>query len=335
MTARRMTTLLAAAAATCLAACGGSGSGGPGFASSPPPGPGAPPPPPPPPPPAAAAVTIFPNPTPGEYASVGASIAGPGGNLDTFSSGDARYGDVSSAPADQPRIRYSAAGYYEIQMPGQAWDRLQHYSGLSDPTEDNNYFEPASAGMNYGYLVVGNAAKWRGYAYSELGGWGSAAAGRYGYMAFGDPTPAGAVPTTGSASFEGLVIGSADVLQPDFLYGGYVPLYVDGSVTLAFDFAGGTLDGAMSLYGQDGMNPFLIGEFAFRDTVFSVGSTTYSGAFETAAAGDNFFLGRFTGPNAEETIGAWAVPFQFTNGGEYAPADGQVHQAFGAWIARQ
>ena len=33
---------------------------------------------------------------PGEYATVGASIAAPGGNLDTFASPDTRFGSVSS-----------------------------------------------------------------------------------------------------------------------------------------------------------------------------------------------------------------------------------------------
>jgi hypothetical protein len=44
--------------------------------------------------------------------------------------------------------------------------------------------------------------------------------------------------------------------------------------------------------------------------------------------GPNFFLGQFTGPNAQETIGAWALPFIYSD-------DGQVHQAMGAWIAKK
>jgi hypothetical protein len=124
-------------------------------------------------------------------------------------------------------------------------------------------------------------------------------------------------------------------MQADNLYGGYYPLPVDGFVTLNFNFANGTLAGAMDLYGPDGMNPFKIGTYAFKDTVYSAGSTTYSGKFETGSAGDNFFLGRFTGPAGQETIGAWALPFVFTNGGEFVPADGDTHQAFGAWIAKR
>jgi hypothetical protein len=325
-------TLLIGACALTLAACGG---GGERIASVPPPPTGVTPPPPPPPPPTGAEVTIFLNPKPQEYASVGASLAGPGGNLDTYTSADVRFGAVSSADADQAHIRYTSGGYYEIQMPGGEWDRLVHYKGTVGPTTDDNYFQPASVDQNYGYLVISNAAKSKGYSYSEMGGWGSAAAGRYGAIAFGVPTPADGVPMTGSATFEGRVQGSADIMQPDFLYGGYAPLYIDGTVTLDFNFGNGTLAGEMSLYGPDGMNPFKIGTFAFKETVFSAGSRTYSGKFDTSATGENFFLGRFTGPNAQETIGAWALPFVFTNGGEFVPADGQTHQAFGAWIAKR
>jgi len=335
---RRTIGWLLAGAALSLGACGGGGGGGgprPNLNPPPAPTPTPSPTPTPAPGPSGAAVTIFPNPVPGEYAVVGASIAGSGGNLDTYESSSARFGPVSSADSDQMHIRYSSAGYYEIQMPGGSWDRLVHYKGLADPTSENNYFQPASVPQNYGHLAIANAAKWSGYSYSEMGSWGSQAAGRYGAVAFGVPTPAGAVPVTGSATFNGRVMGNADIMQAHGLYGGYVPMAVDGTVTLAFDFAGGTLSGGMSLYGSDGWDSFLLGNFAFKDTVFSVGSTTYSGKFETSSAGDNFFLGRFTGPNAQETIGAWAVPFVFNSGNTAVPPDGQVHQAYGAWIAKR
>ena len=321
--------LLVTASALALAGCGGGGGGGGGtnFTPRPPSTPT--------PTPTSAAVTIFPQPSAGEYASVGVSIAGSGGNLDTYANDTDRFGPVTSADTEQMHIRYAQAGYYEIQMPGSAWDRLVHYGGLLNATSDNNYFQPSGVAMNQGYLVISNSAKWDDYSYSEMGSWGSASASRYGGTAFGVPTQASAVPTTGSATFDGKVQGSADIMQADNLYGGYAPLSVDGTVNLNFNFSAGTLAGQMTLFGPDGMNPFEIGSFAFNDTVFSVGSATYSGKFDSAAPGENFFLGRFTGPNAEELIGAWAVPFLFTKGGELVPADGQVHQAFGAWIAKR
>jgi hypothetical protein len=269
-----------------------------------------------------------------EYATVGASVAGLGGNLDTYDSGTATFGTISTADADQAHIRYNAGGYYEIEMPGTAWDKLVHYKGIVGPSADNNYFQPQSVAQNLGYLVTTNSRD-QGYTYSELGSWGSSAASRWGYVAFGIPTPDGGVPASGSASYSGLVYGSTDILVADNLYGGYFPLSVDGKVDLNFNFGAGALDGSMSLSIPDSLNPVAIGTWAFRDTIFSAGSTTYSGRFDTSALGQNFFLGRFTGPSAQETIGAWALPFVFNQGGAAVTPDGQTHQAFGAWIAKQ
>lgn len=313
-----------------VSACGGGGASGLASTPTPPTAPN----PPPPPPPAAASVTIFKTPVVGTYSSVGASIAGPGGNLDTYTSSDARYGSVSTDEASQPQIRYTAAGQYEVKMPGSDWDQLVAYKGLANPGPDNNYFQPASVAANEGYVVTRNSYK-DGYAYSELASWGSKSASRWGYVAFGSLTQAGAVPTSGTASFEGVVSGSTDIMLADNLYGGYFPLPTDGSVSLNLDFGKGTLAGAMTLYLPDGMNPTLLGTFNFKETIYSVGSTNYAGKFDTAAAGQNFFLGRFTGPTANETIGAWAIPFVFIKDGDTFRADQQTHQAFGAWIAKR
>ena len=324
----RQSYLLIAAASLALGACGGGG-GGAGVNSTPPP-----PPSPPPPPPPTSAVTIFPSPSPAEYATVGASISGPGGNLDEYPGGNSQFGDVSTADADQAHIRYTSGGYYEIKMQSADWDRLVPYKGLVNPPADNNYFQPQSVAMNFGYLVTRNS-RLDGYSYSELGSWGSDAAARWGYVAFGDASPAGGVPITGLATFAGVVAGSADIMSPDYLYGGYYPAGIGGTVTLNFDFGKGTFGGAMDLLLDDGMQPLELGTFGFTQTVFSSGSTTYSGKFNATAAGDNFFLGQFTGPNGEETIGAWAMPFVFDVSGSTLTADHQTHQAFGAWIAKK
>ena len=315
---------LLTAAAVALCSCGGGG----GSAYRPQPAP------PPPPTPASAPVTIFSEPSIGEYASVGASVNSPGGSLDGYSNPDVRFGDVSTKAEDQPLVRYTSEGYYEVRLPGSSWDRLVHYKGLGEPTSFNNYFQPASVAQNQAHLIV-RRSRDNGYVHSELAGWSSASSSRFGYVAFGVPTPAGGVPVAGSANYKGMVSGSTDILVLDNLFGAFYPLYVDGTVALNFDFARGTLDGSMTLMLPDGMNPVELGTWAFKDTVYSSGSTSYSGRFDTNVAGQNFFLGRFTGPNAQETIGAWAIPFLFSKDGETFKADGQTHQAFGAWIAKR
>jgi hypothetical protein len=298
----------ACAIALTLTACGGGGSDS-HVNSTPPP----------PPPSGSASVVIFPNPTPQTYTSVGASAAG--AFFDTGS-----LGSVSSSDADQPHIRYTTAGYYEIQLPGKDWDGLIPHKGYLPPSE--NVFQPASSNN---YFVI-EQAKDKGYLYSELASW-SDDAQRYGTVAFGSSTLPGQVPQTGSATYQGIVGGSSDVVNSNSFDGNY-RVSVAGSVDLNFNFGQGTLAGAITLI-LDDYSPATIGTFAFKDTVFSVGSTSYSGKFDTSATGQNYFLGQFTGPNAEETIGAWALPFIFTTGSSTLTPDGKAHQAFGAWIAKK
>lgn len=232
-----------AAAALVLGACGGGGGGGASLVSTPPPTP-TPTPTPTPPTAGPSSVTIFASPVPGEYASAGISTK------DDLTDSTDRLQTLSTAEADQIRIRYDPAGFYEVQLPGSSWDRLGHYKGLLNPTSDNNYFEPASTAQNQGYLIV-SRARLDGYRHSELGGWGNlnlSAEGGFGSVAFGVPTPGGSVPTSGSATFEGLVSGVSDVMMPDNLYGGHTPAGVEGTVSLGFDFGAGTLAGSTTLY---------------------------------------------------------------------------------------
>ena len=242
--------------------------------------------------PASWTVNIFPSPKPETYVSIGQV-------------------DASLLP----QIRYSTAGYYEIKMAGKDWDRLVFPANVipQDPATFN-YF----VGQNGTGSLGINLTRLRGYQYSEMTYYG---------MAFGSATPSGAVPVAGNGAYHGEVAGWTDILEPDNLIGGKVPVGALGSVDLSFNFAAGSLSGSMTLR-TDPYGPSTdLGTFAFKDTVFSVGSTTYSGSFDTSIAGQNFFLGRFTGPHAEETIGAWAVPFNYT-------VDGQAHQAIGAWVAK-
>lgn len=314
MAACDLKNLVVIAAACMLAGCGGGGGGGGGLSSTPTP--------PPPPPPTNQGVVIFPSPSPGQFTSTGVWA-----NLGGDPNAESRITSVQSAQSVQPIVRYTQDGYYEVKLPGEAFDRLIHNKAINNPTPDNTSFQLATERDRY-FTISGSRSK--GFRYSELATWvrpdlDFAFTRDFGVIAFGVPTAAGQVPATGSASYQGIVAGMTDVTYDDG-FGGWFPLPAEGTVTLNFDFAGGTLGGNMTLFVNGGMNPIDVGTFAFRDTVYSKGSTTYSGAFDTSIAGFNFFSGLFTGPNAEETIGSWAVPFRL---------DGDDHQAIGAWIAKR
>lgn len=295
-----------------VAACGG-GSSGSGVASAPLP---------PPPPSAAPAPQIFASPVPQEYAVVGASTTSAGDGYADISQ-DARLIQVSLAPADQPRIRYTSGGYYEVQLPGSTFDRLIHYKGLADPTADNNFFQPQSAAQNGATLIVNGSAR-SDFSHSELASW-TMSPNLSGFMAFGTPTPASAVPTTGRATYSGPVLGMVDVTRFDGLYGGYYFSGVTGDVTLNVDFGSSTLDGALTLVLNEGIGAN-IGTFALSPVSLSSGSNGFAGSFVSAQPGFNEFRGLFTGPGAQEAIGSWAIPVMW---------EGQPHQVIGAWIARR
>ena len=316
-----------------LSGCGGGGGGG-GVSTIPspsPPPPPAPAPPPPPPPPTDP-VSIFANPSVGEFASMGTSALGSDTvNLNT------PLGAISAADGDQLRIRYMADGSYQVEFPGGpvrgfTWHPLSLYGQgtaptvLTDETRD--------------LILSLSGSKDHGYQYSELGSWVWIGndfdnLDMIGADAFGTLTPNGAVPIAGSASYSGIIAGKSDVIASDS-FDGPNRANVSGTVDLNFNFAAGSLAGAMTVNLSDFSGDSLpLGSFNFKDTVYSTGSTSYSGKFDSTAAGDNFFLGKFTGPNAEETIGAWALPFVLNTGNATITADHQAHQAFGAWIAKK
>ena len=309
-----------AGAALVLGACGGGGSN----AFRPQPTPTPTPTPPPPPPPAAPAVVIFSEPVPQDYAVVGVSA-----NAGSFTAPpyDVDFTPATSAESSQPRIRYTSAGTYEVQLPGSGYAQVIHDPAVPNPTSANTIFRLQSQASA---SLVTTGSYNRGYLYSEVAKWSRpdldfAYTTDLGYFAFGTPTPAGGVPVAGNASFQGDVFGITD-LRNGLCDCSNFPAEVEGSVALNFNFGTGTLGGSMSIALSSGWGPVALGNYQFVQTVYSTGSSTYSGRFGTSLSGDNFFLGRFTGPNAQETIGAWAVPFQYSEG---------TYQAIGAWIAKR
>jgi len=298
------------AVALALCACGGGG-GASAFVPQPIPAP---------PPTPTPSITVFANPTAGVFASVGASAkASNQTDLTT------PLGPVSIADANQPHIEYMSGLYY-VQLPGKEYDELIPYGHGTAPT--------VATDSDADILLSLSGSRDKGYKYSELGSY-SAAGPLIGAIAFGMGTPDGSVPVTGSATYNGIVAGWSDVIASDS-FDGPNRASVEGTVNLNVNFGAGTVGGSMTIGLNDAAADLLpIGTFNFTNGVYSQVSTNYSGKFTSSAAGDNFFLGNFTGPQAEETIGAWALPFTLDVGNSTITADHQTHQAFGAWIAKK
>lgn len=299
--------LLAAATALALTACGGGG--GARVASTPTPVVVPPPPPPPP-----TSLSVFASAPTGEFAVSGASFSGEYSDPDPMKS-------LSLSTGDVPRFRYDATTQtYEIMLPGRDWDTLiTNDQSLPDWARR---FVPSSAPNGPSSLFLNGER-----SLNEPDAYPSSTFGRYydgaraGWIALGIPTPINALPTSGSATFDGLVRGSSDVLVDDG-WGGVLPAEIGGTVTLSFNFGQSSLTGSMS----PSLGNVNLGTFGFTTTVYSAGS--YSGNFDTSVAGVNSFSGTLVGGSAQELIGSWALPFHYS-------VDDTDHQAAGAWIAKR
>jgi hypothetical protein len=151
----------------------------------------------------------------------------------------------------------------------------------------------------------------------------TSASGPGGAFAFGIPTPASAVPVTGSATYTAYVQGTSVDVNGE----------IAGTAALNFDFGAGQLTGHMdpSIFVNDGpWGDFVsLGRYDFANTVQGVGSATFSGELVNASFQQNgAFSGRFTGPNAEELISNWRAPF-------HNPQTNQDSTMFGVWVGRR
>jgi hypothetical protein len=312
-----------AAAAAALAGCGGDGVNTVSYRPPPSPTPTPAPTPTPTPTPStpadvpAGSVTAFDivnDPPDGKLAVAGASASGSLGDPQMLA-------NASLSPSDLPQMRYdAAANTYEVKFTEASWGTL--WTQNQDTPE---WARPVGVGQ-YSAVMGFNLDRKIGepdaYKYSSIA-WYSNGLVDFGTIAVGVPTDAGAVPTAGSASYDGVISGDTDIFFTDQNdpWGWPSARGVNGTVTLSFDFAGGTLSGSMEpMLGSESL-----GVFNFKNGVYSAGA--YSGEFNSTVKGLNGFYGQLTGPKGEELIGGWALPFHYSG-------DNQDHQAIGAWIAK-
>jgi hypothetical protein len=248
-----------------------------------------------------------------EGATTSQEFAGKGA---TFFAGDLGGPVLSTAADDLLQVRFDAGtNTYEILLPGSSiWQALS----AGDPAS-GDYF--TTGGQNP--VIVSQLESPADYRYSSLAAW--AYNSDAGSLAFGIPTASGDVPVTGSATYTGPIAGHSDETSFDLLGGGEMPGFVNGSISLGFNFGAGTLSGSIHpvLYTD---TEHALPTLDFTHTVYSTGSATFSGEFDTNLSGMNAFSGRFTGPAAEELIGGFAFPYK-------SPTDGATYNAAGGFVA--
>ena len=107
---------------------------------------------------------------------------------------------------------------------------------------------------------------------------------------------------------------------------------IGGTATLQFDFAGGTLSGHFNPVLSDlyGSSQTALGQYTFVNTVYGIGSTTFSGGLSHSnPALTGAFNGLFTGPNAQEMMARWTAGY-FIQG-----VTSQPETMFGVWVGKR
>lgn len=307
--------LLLAGATCALASCGG---GGAGVSSTPPP-------PPPqatkvcpdgsvilvpdacPAPPPAASPAIFSNVTTNtDFAVLGLEASGLNSTADTLA-------------RDGFSVRYDAATQgYLVDVPATAQFRFE--SGQ----EDASYWHGFVNSGFYGGTIVDifkptSTNPEIQLAYTSFGATTGYYAPQFGFVAFGQATPQSSVPVIGSATYNGLIAG-----RPLDQYA-----VISGAATFQFNYGAGTLAGHMDpvfVYNGARIN---LGPYDFINTVFGVGSATFSGRLSNSGTTSlGSFDGRFTGPAAEELMARWSAPYR-------NPTTQQWNEMFGVIVGRR
>jgi hypothetical protein len=299
-----------------LTACGGGGgSSGTAFIPTPPATPTLPPPP----------ATPLPPAHIGLVSSAPFAVLAVG---DTYKRDAAGRGSLLSGPAPQNvQFVYDPANNaYVISLPGFPQGVLGNtaYNGTSGQIATGSFSQvlELAFGVPQSVSVTLPVPGSNGspYTYTSLGTWsgqsGTTATGEKvyseGIFAYGIPTAVGDVPVTGTAAYTAEIVAN---YGPDT----YPPNGIGGNVNLTFNFGAGTLSGSMHPQIIDGFDGIFVdfGKYDFTQTVYSTGSTTFSGKFVVPGLpnADSFFNGNFTGPGAAELMARFQTPF-ILNGNE-------------------
>ena len=147
--------------------------------------------------------------------------------------------------------------------------------------------------------------------------------GAFGFVAFGTPTPASGVPISGTASYE------RDGGRGDARSGRFHQGRRNASIQFRRGHFNGHFDPViydLLAFGPGGLS---LGRYDFTNTVYSSGSTSFSGGLTRAGVtGAGTFEGQFSGPNAQELMARWTAPF-------VDPRFNVTSDMFGVWVGKR
>lgn len=146
-------------------------------------------------------------------------------------------------------------------------------------------------------------------------------------FAFGEATPASAVPTSGSATYSGVVLGYSGAPSD----GTMRPYAISGDAHMAYNFGAATLTGTLDPVAtdRDTGTAYALGAYTFTGQG-TTGKATFAATFDKAINVQGLgntkgaINGQFTGPHAEEFYASWHAGMIDPKGGSNLDMGGVI-----------
>ncbi|MFD2782802.1 transferrin-binding protein-like solute binding protein [Novosphingobium pokkalii] len=146
-------------------------------------------------------------------------------------------------------------------------------------------------------------------------------------FAFGEATPASAVPTSGSATYSGVILGYSGAPSD----GTTRPYAISGEAHMAYNFAGSTLTGTLNPVAtdRDTGTAYALDAYTFTGQG-TAGKATFAATFDKAinvlglGNTNGAINGQFTGPHAEEFYASWHAGMIDPKGGSNLDMGGVI-----------
>lgn len=263
------------------------------------------------------------------------AVLGVGDTYKTDPSGSRATQLTAPTPQDVHFSYDAATNNYQISVPGfqtGTFTNTSYGGSAGQPATSSGSYVTAGASTTlqplFVYLPVPGTSH-SPYTYTSFGTWdaktGTDSGGDIlradGIFAYGIATAANNVPLTGTANYTADVRGS---IGADWMG------YLSGAAILTFDFGAGKLSGSMHAGIFDTFDGIIMdfGKYDFTQTVYSSGSTTFSGKFVVPGLpnADSSFAGVLTGPGAAELMARFQAPYLF---------NGQQGTMFGVWVGKK
>jgi hypothetical protein len=210
-----------------------------------------------------------------------------------------------------------------VSQNGVAFNQLFGASAIDSGASDTSFRVYSNTGGDFILLIPGDATY--GQSYVTLGVWNSDTASStqditFGALAFGIETAGSSMPSTGSATYNGMTLGTLDA--------GNRAYRLTGDVQIDVNFASGSVNGAFSNMRQEDL--LTSGVSNWRDFTaignISAGSSLFSG---TATTNDSALTGGFAGGFYGPVVGA---PREV--GGTWS-LSGSGESAVGSFVGKQ